>query len=263
MNTITSDLTTCTLDITGMTCASCVRRVEKALGKVPGVSAAQVNLATEAATITYDPAAATADDLTAAVGTAGYTGLVRPGDEPPATASLAPPEETADAGGRHDGELTRLKSPPPSTASSAPRHSPPGAPSAAAPPRSLSSRPRAPSCRSCGSASAGTDPLTPLRQQPRNAKGRRKRRPFDCVGLPVISPWYWALLGFDLAMRVRNVLWRPQFVMYYRTCPLYAVRDDLTASGFTVTPVPLTALGRRADGSPRYRLVLARTTSTP
>jgi Cu+-exporting ATPase len=50
------DLTTCTLDITGMTCASCVRRVEKALGKVPGVSAAQVNLATEAATVTYDGA---------------------------------------------------------------------------------------------------------------------------------------------------------------------------------------------------------------
>jgi hypothetical protein len=38
---------------------------------------------------------------------------------------------------------------------------------------------------------------------------------------------------------------------------------DLTASGFTVTTVPLTALGRRADGSPRYRLVLARTASTP
>ena len=75
---------------------------------------------------------------------------------------------------------------------------------------------------------------------------------------PVTSRLYWALLGFDLAMRVRNVLWRPQFVMYYRTCPLYTVRDDLTASGFTVTTVPLTALGRRADGSPLYRLVLAR-----
>jgi SAM-dependent methyltransferase len=64
--------------------------------------------------------------------------------------------------------------------------------------------------------------------------------------------------AFDLAMRVRNVLWRPPFVMYYRTCPLSAVRDDLTVSGFTVTTVPLTALGRRADGRPRYRLVLAR-----
>jgi hypothetical protein len=50
----------------------------------------------------------------------------------------------------------------------------------------------------------------------------------------------------------------PPFVMYYRTCPLHAVCNDLTASGFTVTTVPLTALGRREDGSPRYRLVLAR-----
>ena len=108
--TMIPDLTTCTLDITGMTCASCVRRVEKALGKVPGVSAAQVNLATEAATVTYDGATVTADDLTAAVGTAGYTGLLRSGDEPSAsTASSAPPRESADASGAHDGELTRLK----------------------------------------------------------------------------------------------------------------------------------------------------------
>ena len=75
---------------------------------------------------------------------------------------------------------------------------------------------------------------------------------------PVTSGWYWALAGFDLAMRVRNAVWRPPFVMYYRTCPLHAVRDDLTASGFSVTTVPLAALGRREDGSPRYRLVLAR-----
>jgi SAM-dependent methyltransferase len=84
------------------------------------------------------------------------------------------------------------------------------------------------------------------------------------VGAPprVTSVWYWALAGFDLAMRVRNALWRPPFVMYYRTCPLRAVCDDLRAAGFTVTTVPLTALGRREDGSPRYRLVLAHTACT-
>ena len=75
---------------------------------------------------------------------------------------------------------------------------------------------------------------------------------------PVTSRWHWALLGFDLAMRARNAVWRPPFVMYYRTWPLPAVRDDLTASGFTVTTVHLTDLGRRGDGSPRCRLVLAR-----
>src|SRR5580698_4795166 len=75
---------------------------------------------------------------------------------------------------------------------------------------------------------------------------------------PITSGGYWALLGFDLAMRVRNAVWRPPFVMYYRTCPLHAVRDELTASGFTVTTLPLTALGRREDGSPWFGLVLAR-----
>jgi ubiquinone/menaquinone biosynthesis C-methylase UbiE len=74
---------------------------------------------------------------------------------------------------------------------------------------------------------------------------------------PITSRGYWALLGFDLAMRVRNAVWRPPFVMYYRTCPLHAVRDDLAAAGFTVTTLPLTDLGRREDGSPWYRLVLA------
>jgi ubiquinone/menaquinone biosynthesis C-methylase UbiE len=77
---------------------------------------------------------------------------------------------------------------------------------------------------------------------------------------PVTSVGYWTLLGFDLTMRVRNAVWRPPFVMYYRTCGLPAIHDDLTAAGFTVTTVPLTTLGQREDGSPRYRLILARRT---
>lgn len=79
---------------------------------------------------------------------------------------------------------------------------------------------------------------------------------------PVTSSGFWVLLGFDLAMRIRNALWRPPFVMYYRTCSLQTVRNDLTASGFAVTTVPLTGLGLREDGSPRYRLVLARKSAT-
>jgi SAM-dependent methyltransferase len=80
---------------------------------------------------------------------------------------------------------------------------------------------------------------------------------------PVTAGSYWALVGFDLAMRVRNALRHPPFVMYYRTFPLHAVRDDLTASGFAVTTVPLTVPGQRVDGSPRYGLVLARKASPP
>jgi SAM-dependent methyltransferase len=81
--------------------------------------------------------------------------------------------------------------------------------------------------------------------------------------LPVTSRGYWALAGFDLAMRVRNAVWRPPFVMYYRTCPLGAARDDLAAVGFSVTTRPLTALGRREDGTPRFALVVARKAGTP
>jgi SAM-dependent methyltransferase len=80
---------------------------------------------------------------------------------------------------------------------------------------------------------------------------------------PVTSGGYWALLGFDLAMRARNGVRRPPFVMYYRTCPPHAVRRDLAASGFTVTTLPLTALGRRGDGSPRCLLVLGRRPGAP
>ena len=43
------------LSIEGMTCASCVFRVEKALSAVPGVSKASVNLATQRAHVIYDP----------------------------------------------------------------------------------------------------------------------------------------------------------------------------------------------------------------
>ena len=80
--------------------------------------------------------------------------------------------------------------------------------------------------------------------------------------LPMTSTSYWALLGFDVAMRVRNAVWRPPFVMYYRTWPLHAVCHDLTAAGFTVTTVPLSPLGQRDGGAP-YRLVLARKASEP
>jgi SAM-dependent methyltransferase len=75
---------------------------------------------------------------------------------------------------------------------------------------------------------------------------------------PVTSPWHWILAGFDAGMRVRNLLWRPPFVMYYRTFPLTAVQEDLRRAGFTVGSLPLEEFGRRADGSPRCRLVLAR-----
>jgi P-type Cu+ transporter len=65
-----------TLDVKGMTCASCVRRVERSLGRVEGVSEASVNFATEQATVSYDPSKVDISALTAAVEKAGYSASV-------------------------------------------------------------------------------------------------------------------------------------------------------------------------------------------
>ena len=69
---------------------------------------------------------------------------------------------------------------------------------------------------------------------------------------------YLGLWGFDAAMRLRNALWRPPFVMYYRPFQLSPVRAELERTGFAVGTLPLPELGRTADGSPRGRLVVAR-----
>ncbi|MCM3566270.1 heavy metal translocating P-type ATPase [Hydrogenophaga intermedia] len=61
------------LDIGGMTCASCAARVEKALRKVPGVVAAEVNLATEKAEVKLATDQADTTAIVAAVEKAGYT----------------------------------------------------------------------------------------------------------------------------------------------------------------------------------------------
>ena len=62
-----------TLPVTGMTCANCVRAVERALNKkTPGVSQASVNYATEQATITFDDKETSPESMIAAIEKAGY-----------------------------------------------------------------------------------------------------------------------------------------------------------------------------------------------
>ena len=61
-----------TLDIGGMTCASCVSRVEKALDKIPGVEAATVNLATEQARVRIKRGSSSLDEIIALVKKTGY-----------------------------------------------------------------------------------------------------------------------------------------------------------------------------------------------
>ncbi|MCU1391774.1 MAG: actP [Ilumatobacteraceae bacterium] len=76
-----------TLDIGGMTCASCAARIEKELNRMEGVTAS-VNYSTEKATVVVDDAHVTADDLIARIERTGYT------------ASIPHPVAVADDGGR-------------------------------------------------------------------------------------------------------------------------------------------------------------------
>ncbi|WP_254074209.1 cation-translocating P-type ATPase [Burkholderia sp. S171] len=87
--------TTAELAIGGMTCASCVRRVEKALAKVPGVGHVSVNLATEKATVHAEPSVSR-EQLVAAVTKAGYEATFI---EPEAAPVVAP---------AHTGELVAV-----------------------------------------------------------------------------------------------------------------------------------------------------------
>ena len=72
----------------GMTCASCVGRVERALLKVPGVLAAEVNLATERAQVRFVPDAVAPKALAAAIAGAGYA---TPGADESAPSPMASP----------------------------------------------------------------------------------------------------------------------------------------------------------------------------
>ena len=83
------------LAVEGMSCASCVGRVERALRTLPGVAEATVNLATERATVR---GVAAVEELVSAIGKAGYE--ARPVD------SFAQADETAD---RKDAELAVLR----------------------------------------------------------------------------------------------------------------------------------------------------------
>jgi Cu+-exporting ATPase len=67
-----SEMKQLTLPITGMTCANCVATVERGLKKQEGVQAAVVNLSSERATVTFDPAEVGLPDLITRVTRAGY-----------------------------------------------------------------------------------------------------------------------------------------------------------------------------------------------
>jgi Cu+-exporting ATPase len=86
----TAPSSTLDLGVAGMTCASCVARVERALKKVPGVSDATVNLATESARVVFAPSETMEAQLRRAVRNAGY--------EPVAAGQALEPEASSWAG---------------------------------------------------------------------------------------------------------------------------------------------------------------------
>src|SRR6266487_2020736 len=79
------------LALEGMTCASCAMRIEKGLKKVPGVKDANVNLATEQAVVTYDPAQTNLEQIVQKVETVGYKAT------PHVATPLQPVSETSGA----------------------------------------------------------------------------------------------------------------------------------------------------------------------
>src|SRR5512141_1926494 len=88
------------LVISGMTCAACANRVEKALARAPGVDSAGVNLATERATVVYDESEIRVSDLVKAVEDAGYG--ARDGSREGLSSEAVRAAEAAEARARRD-----------------------------------------------------------------------------------------------------------------------------------------------------------------
>ncbi|MEV6055091.1 heavy metal translocating P-type ATPase [Streptomyces sp. NPDC052107] len=98
---VAADLVTTDLTVGGMTCAACVRRVEKKLGKLDGVTAT-VNLATGRARVSHPPRISP-EELAAAVEQAGYTAALPEPPKPPET------REGRDTGGSDEARQERVR----------------------------------------------------------------------------------------------------------------------------------------------------------
>lgn len=91
---------TLTIPIEGMSCASCVAKIEHGLSAVPGVSRAAVNLATEQATVEYQPGVTDPGTIQETIRSLGYTPVLPAA--PAAAPSLTLPLE---GGGMGGGEI--------------------------------------------------------------------------------------------------------------------------------------------------------------
>ncbi len=69
----TTNTTKTILRAEGFSCPSCVAKIEKQLGHLPGVESVQVHFASARIEVVHDPAQASTEDLVAAIAKAGYT----------------------------------------------------------------------------------------------------------------------------------------------------------------------------------------------
>jgi Cu+-exporting ATPase len=91
----------------GMSCASCAMRIEKGLKKVPGVLNAEVNLASERGTVTYDPAQTSIEQMVRKVEAVGYKAI--PLQRPAQQARDENIEEQPGKGAAQEDEQSRQK----------------------------------------------------------------------------------------------------------------------------------------------------------
>ena len=115
MAVATPETETLRLDVEGMTCASCAARIERKLNKLDGVEAT-VNYATEAASVSFDPASVSVDDLIATVEATGYhaalpSDVAETPDAGPGGADAARRRGAADGAARrdHDGAAVPVR----------------------------------------------------------------------------------------------------------------------------------------------------------
>lgn len=87
-----------TYPIKGMHCASCVTLTEKALARTPGVKSANVNLATESATVVFDESMCSVEDLKSAISKTGYSLITDTAEQ-----------ETMDNAKRNEMKILRIK----------------------------------------------------------------------------------------------------------------------------------------------------------
>ncbi|HMA19606.1 MAG TPA: heavy metal translocating P-type ATPase, partial [Gemmatimonadaceae bacterium] len=93
------------LPVTGMTCAACAARIERSLGKAEGVEQASVNLATERATIQFDPSVTGVEKIVETIRGAGYGATI----PPPVAPAMAEQEDAHARIRREEYEKLRRK----------------------------------------------------------------------------------------------------------------------------------------------------------